>query len=122
MKKFVLSLLFLGLIATPALSFAGASYSFPADGGRQLSATIDTANNVSLIIGYLSITSTSVDGSLNPTQDQADADQLADQIAQLYLQSYQNFGPSAAPKSTPTQSAYPTSCQIKRSSKWRNNP
>lgn len=122
MKKFVLSILFLGSIATSALSFAGASYSFPADGGRQLSTTIDAANNISLVIGYLSITSTLADGSLNPTQDQADADQLAAQISQLYLQSYQNFGPSATIKPTPTPSAYPTSCQMKRSSKWRNNP
>lgn len=98
----------------------------PIDGGRELNPVLDPVNNVEILIGYLGISSIDSEGGLNPAQDQQDANMLRKQILQLYIDSYQKYGammPNNPPhvKNTPSPSTQ-TSCQMRRSAKWRNQP
>jgi hypothetical protein len=89
------------ILLLPSLLFAASGYggsqpifTFPLGGGRAICPTINAPNQVEMMVGYLVITSTDANKALNPDQDQQDVNQMLTQVKQLYIESYQQYGPN----------------------------
>lgn len=132
LKKFSLFLL---IVSGSLFAYQGQNptpgFAFPIDGGRKVIPVVNPQNGQEFAIGYLTVTSTDSNGTLNPSQDQQNVNQLLDQINQLYVQIYNQYasgvkGPPApayrpaTPRPATSRPAAMSGCEHRKSSKWRS--
>lgn len=102
-------------------------FSFPIDGGRKITPTLDPQTGLQFSIGYLTVTSIDPERALNSADDQQNVNLLLKQAEQMYMQiynKYQGQGGSnrpVIPKNTtcPQNTQVPSGCSQRRSPRWR---